>query len=100
MVYLGWLNHAEEFDEGHGVAHVGVVEMKVWPAFEVCDTFAEIDGGTADDAMHLVAFLKEELGKVRAILPCNACNKGNVPFVVHSLIEWKKCLQSPTYWYE
>ena len=43
VIDLGGLHFAYEFDERHGVAHIGIVEVEMWGAFQMCDAFAEID---------------------------------------------------------
>ena len=50
-------------------------------AFQMSDTFAEVNRRTANGAMNLVAFLKKEFAEVGAVLSCYACNQGN--FAIH-----------------
>ena len=64
IVYLCRLHQADQLDEGHRVAHVGIVKMEMRLAFQMSDAFAEVNRGTANDAMHLVTFLQQELAQV------------------------------------
>ena len=80
VVNFGRLDLAHDLHEAHGVAHVGVVQMEIRRAFQVGDTFAEIDRRTADDAVDFVALGEKEFRKVGAVLACNTCDKSNVLF--------------------
>ena len=59
---------ADDLDEAHGVAHVGVMQVESGLALQVRDPFAEIHRTAADDAVHVVTFFQEELGEVRTVL--------------------------------
>ena len=65
----------DNLDEAHGVAHVGIMQMEMGLAFQVRDALAEVHRAAADDAVHVVPFLEQELGKVRTVLPRHAGNE-------------------------
>ena len=52
---------AHEFNERHGVGHVGIVKVEMWGSFQMSYSFAIIHRRPADDAMDFVAFSEEEL---------------------------------------
>ena len=80
VVNLRGAHVGDDADDGHGVAEVGVVEVEVGAALEVGDALAVIDGGAADDAVDVVAFVEEEFGEVGAVLAGHARDEGNVLF--------------------
>jgi len=80
VVNLRGAHVGDDADNGHGVAEVGIVEVEVGAALEVGDALAVIDGGAADDAVDVVAFVKEEFGEVGAVLARDARDEGNVLF--------------------
>ena len=59
---------ADHLDEAHGVAHVGIMQVEMRLAFQVRDAFAEVHRAAADDAVHVVSFLQQELREVGAVL--------------------------------
>ena len=88
VVYLSRLHQADELDEGHRVAHVGVMKMEMRLALQMGDTFAEVDRGTADDAVHLVAFLEKKLAKVRTVLSRHSRYQGDVFHLLYKLFRY------------
>ena len=50
----------------------------MWRALKMGNTLTVIDRATAYDAMNLIAFLKEELAQIRAVLACDTCDEGNI----------------------
>ena len=80
VVDLRGAHVGDDADNGHGVAEVGIVEVEVGAALEVGDALAVIDGGAADDAVDVVAFVEEEFGEVGAVLAGHARDEGNVLF--------------------
>ena len=56
-------------------------------ALEVGDALAVIDGGTADDAVDVVAFVEEEFCQVGSVLARDARDEGNVLFA-HKIRFW------------
>jgi len=80
VVNLRGAHVGDDADDGHGVAEVGVVEVEVGAALEVGDALAVIDGGAADDAMDVVAFVEEEFCQVGSVLAGHARDEGNVLF--------------------
>ena len=80
VVDLRGAHVGDDADDGHGVAEVGVVEVEVGAALEVGDALAVIDGGAADDAMDVIAFVEEEFGEVGTVLAGHARDEGNVLF--------------------
>ena len=87
VVDLRGAHVGDDADNGHGVAEVGVVEVEVGAALEVGDALAVIDGGAADDAMDVIAFVEEEFGEVGAVLARDARDEGNVLFA-HKIRFW------------
>ena len=65
----------DDFDKAHAVAHVPVVEMEMGMTLQRGDPLAEIHRGAADDAVDLIAFPEQELGKVGAVLAGDAGNE-------------------------
>ena len=88
VVDLRGAHVGDDADDGHGVAEVGVVEVEVGAALEVGDALAVIDGGAADDAVDVVAFVEEEFGEVGAVLAGHARDEGNVLFA-HKIRFWE-----------
>ena len=43
IVYLCRLHQADQLDEGHRVAHVGIVKMEMRLAFQMSDAFTEVN---------------------------------------------------------
>ena len=80
VVDLRGAHVGDDADDGHGVAEVGVVEVEVGAALEVGDALAVIDGGAADDAVDVIAFVEEEFCEVGAVLAGHARDEGNVLF--------------------
>ena len=80
VVDLRGAHVGDDADDGHGVAEVGVVEVEMGAALEVGDALAVIDGGAADDAMDVIAFVEEEFGEVGTVLAGHARDEGNVLF--------------------
>ena len=80
VVDLRGAHVGDDADNGHGVAEVGIVEVEVGAALEVSDALAVIDGGSADDAMDVIAFVEEEFGEVGTVLAGHARDEGNVLF--------------------
>ena len=72
IVNLVGADLVDDLDDGHGIAHVGIVEVEMGRALEVGDPFAEIDAAAADDAVDLISFLQQELGQVGAVLARDA----------------------------
>ena len=87
VVDLRGAHVGDDADDGHGVAEVGIVEVEVGAALEVGDALAVIDGGAADDAMDVIAFVEEEFGEVGAVLARDARDEGNVLFA-HKIRFW------------
>ena len=87
VVNLRGAHVGDDADNGHGVAEVGVVEVEVGTALEVGDALAVIDGGAADDAVDVIAFVEEEFGEVGAVLAGHARDEGNVLFA-HKIRFW------------
>ena len=44
VVDFCWLNLAHEFDKGHGVCHICIMQVEVRQTFEMGDSLAEING--------------------------------------------------------
>ena len=88
VVDLRGAHVGDDADDGHGVAEVGVVEVEVGTPLEVGDALAVIDGGSADDAVDVVAFVEEEFGEVGAVLARDARDEGNVLFA-HKIRFWE-----------
>ena len=80
VVDLRGAHVGDDADNGHGVAEVGVVEVEVGAALKVGDALAVIDGGAADNAVDVIAFVEEEFGEVGAVLAGHARDEGNVLF--------------------
>ena len=87
VVDLRGAHVGDDADDGHGVAEVGVVEVEVGAALEVGDALAVIDGGAADDAVDVIAFVEEEFCEVGAVLARDARDEGNVLFA-HKIRYW------------
>ncbi len=51
--------------------------MRLWVLVEVLDPSRVEGGGSADDAVHLVALGQEELGQVGAVLAGDASDEGH-----------------------
>ena len=75
VVDLVGADPVDHLDEGHGVAHVRIVEMETGLALEVRDPFAVIDAAAADDAVDVIALLQEELRQEAAVLAGHAGNE-------------------------
>ena len=56
-------------------------------ALKVGDALAVIDGGAADNAVDVVAFVEEEFCEVGAVLASHARDEGNVLFA-HKIRFW------------
>ena len=80
VVDLRGAHVGDDADNGHGVAEVGIVEVEVGAALEVGDALAVIDGGAADDAVDVIAFVEEKFCQVGAVLAGHARDEGNVLF--------------------
>ena len=87
VVDLRGAHVGDDADNGHRVAEVGVVEVEVGAALEVGDALAVIDGGAADNAVDVIAFVEEEFGEVGAVLASHARDEGNVLFA-HKIRFW------------
>ena len=87
VVDLRGAHVGDDADDGHGVAEVSVVEVEVGAALEVGDALAVIDGGAADDAVDVIAFVEEEFCEVGAVLAGHARDEGNVLFA-HKIRFW------------
>ena len=59
---------ADDGEDAHGVAQIAVVQVEVRVTLQMGDALAVIDGGAADDAVDVVAFVEEEFGKVGTVL--------------------------------
>ena len=55
---------ADNLDEAHGVAHVGIMQVETGLTFQVRDALAEVHRTASDNAMHVVALLEQELREV------------------------------------
>ena len=55
VIDFGRQDLAHDLHKAHGVAHVGVVQVEIRLAFKVCNAFAEVHRGAADDAVDLVS---------------------------------------------
>ena len=88
VVDLRGAHVSDDADDGHGVAEVGVVEVEVGAALEVGDALAVIDGGAADDAVDVIAFVEEEFCQVGSVLARDARDEGNVLFA-HKIRFWE-----------
>ena len=88
VVDLRGAHVGDDADDGHGVAEVGIVEVEVGAALEVGDALAVIDGGAADDAVDVIAFVEEEFGEVGTVLAGHARDEGNVLFA-HKIRFWE-----------
>ena len=88
VVDLRGAHVGDDADNGHGVAEVGIVEVEVGAALKVGDALAVIDGGAADDAVDVVAFVEEEFCEVGAVLAGHARDEGNVLFA-HKIRFWE-----------
>ena len=84
IVYLRGLDKSDQLDERHRITHICIVQMEVRLALEMSDSFAEIDRGTADNAVNLISFLEKELAQIRAVLTCYTCYK--CYFSVHIIL--------------
>ena len=87
VVDLRGAHVGDDADNGHGVAEVGVVKVEMGAALEVGDALAVIDGGAADDAVDVVAFVEEEFGEVGTVLAGHTRDEGNVLFA-HKIRYW------------
>lgn len=79
LIGLGFLNDAREVA---GVAEVAIVQLeagvlKMRVLEDMINTGGVEAGCTALDAVHDVAFFKQEFGQVRTVLACDAGNKGD-----------------------
>ena len=63
---------ADDRENAHRIAEVAVLQVKVGVALQMGDTLAVIDGRTADDAVDIVALLKQKLCQIAAVLAGNA----------------------------
>ena len=75
------LDLAHNFHEAHGVAHVGVVQVEIRPAFEVGDAFTVVHRRTANDAVDFIALGEEKFRKVGAVLTGDACDECYVTLI-------------------
>ena len=44
VVDFGWLYFAHQFDEGHGVCHICIMQVEVRLTFEMGDALAVVNG--------------------------------------------------------
>ena len=63
---------ADDLDEAHRVAHIGIMQVEMRLALEVRDALAEVHRAAADDSVHVIALLEQELREVRAVLARHA----------------------------
>ena len=80
VVDLVRLGDLDQLFEAAAVGEVAIVQEESWIALvqvlEDMDDAAAVERGrAADDAVHLVAFLEQELGEIRAVLPGDPGNK-------------------------
>lgn len=75
VVDLVGFHLVEHLDDRHRVAEVGIMKMEVRMTLKMGDALAEVHGGTADSAVHVITFLKKQFGKERAVLTRDACDK-------------------------
>ena len=73
VVNLIGLHLSDQFDERHGVTHVGIMEMEMRRTLQMGDTLSVIDRTAADDTMHLVSFRQQKLGQIAAVLSRYTC---------------------------
>ena len=75
------LDLAHNLHEAHGVAHVGVVQVEIRPAFEVGDAFTVVHRRAANDAVDFIALGEEKFRKVGAVLTGDACDECYVTLI-------------------
>ena len=63
---------ADDGEDAHGVAQIAVVQVEVRVTLQMGDALAVIDGGTADDAVDVVALFQQELSQIAAVLAGDA----------------------------
>ena len=63
---------ADDVHKTHAVAHISKVQMEIGVTLQMGDALAVVDAAAADNAVHVVAFFKKQLGKIAAVLPGNA----------------------------
>ena len=88
------LDLAHNFHEAHGVAHVGVVQMEIGPAFEVCNALAKIHRRAADDAVDFIALGQQKFRKIGAVLARDTGDKSYVSFCHFFLVFIFRLLRS------
>ncbi len=82
VVHLVGPDLLDQAVEAAGVGHVAVMKREPGPpgvvgatVLKVIDAAPIHRGGSADDAVHLVALFEQELGQVRAVLSGNPCDE-------------------------
>ena len=57
IIDFGGLHLANQLDQRHGIAHIGIMKVEMGRALEVGYTLAVINRGTTDNAVHLITLL-------------------------------------------
>ena len=77
----------DDLDQAHRVTHVRIMQVEVRPSLQMRDTLPEIDGTTADDAVHVIPLFQQEFRQVRTVLSGHAGNERRLARVVTFLCQ-------------
>ena len=80
-----WLDVVQNFVEARAVRHVAVVQLQRGGVKQVLNARRVYRGRTPNQAVHQIAFAKEQLGQVRAVLTGDSSDKSNASHVVDVL---------------
>ena len=75
IVNLVRLEFIKKLYQLHRISQVPVMQRQIRVIVDMVNAIGIETGGTADDAVDLVAFFKQEFSEVGAVLPCYTGNK-------------------------